>query len=116
LRSAANTWVPGLGAAAFIAGTLSGVIFIYLQTIDPLGGYGGAYSGMERLYYWLALAGLFLFGVAFLQAGLPAWLGYLTAGAALVYGIFFLVTGAGFVTPWLVAFLTIAIAFFFLRQ
>jgi hypothetical protein len=71
---------------------------------------------METLSYWLLLAGLLLFGVAILQAGLPAWLGYMTAGATLAYGIVFLVSGAGFVTPGLVAILGLVIAIVLLRQ
>jgi hypothetical protein len=116
LRTVTNAWIPGLGAAAVIAGAISGGLFVYHQTIDPLSVYQGAYSRMEMLYYWLALAGLLLFGVAFLQGSLPAWLGYVTAGVALVYGIVFLVNGAGFVTPWLVSFLGLVIAIVLLTQ
>lgn len=116
LRTVTNAWVPGLGAVAFVVGTIPGAFFLYRQTMDPLGTYQGAYSSMETLYYWLALAGLLLFGVAFLQAGLPAWLGYVTAGTALVYGIVFLVSGAGFLTPFLVALLGLVIAIILLRQ
>jgi hypothetical protein len=116
LGTLANGWVPGLGAVAFALGTVSGAIFLYRQTVDPLGSYEGAYSGMETLYYWLALLGLLLFGVAFLQASLPAWLGYLTAGAALLFGIVFLVSGSGFITPGVVSILSLVIAIFLLRH
>ena len=117
LRTVANAWIPGLGAAAFVVGIIPGAIFLYRQTTDPLIAYGGAYSGMETLYYWLALAGLLLFGIAFLQAGLPAWLGYVTIGATLSFGIvFFLVSGARFLTPGLVVVLSLVIAIFLLRQ
>jgi hypothetical protein len=116
LRTVGNAWVPTLGAAAFVVGAISGALFPYRQTTDPLSAYQGAYSGMQTLYYWLALAGLLLFGIAFLQAGLPAWLGYVTAGAALVYGVVFLVSGAGFLTPALVSLLSLVIAIILLRQ
>ncbi len=116
LRTAANAWIPALGAAAMVVGTISGVLFTYRLTTDPLSVYQGAYSGMETLNYWLSLAGLLLFGVAFLQAGLPAWLGYLTAGAALAYGIVFLVSGAGWLTPGVVAILGLVIGIVLLRQ
>jgi hypothetical protein len=108
LYTVANAWVPTLGAAAFVIALIPAALFLYRQTTDPLG--SRAYSGMQTLYYWLALAGLLLFGVAFLQAGLPAWLGYLTAGSALVYGVVFLVTGGGFITPYLVSLLGLVIA------
>ena len=116
LRAVGNAWVPTLGAAALIVGAISAALFLYRQTTDPLSAFEGAYSGMQTLYYWLTLAGLLLFGVSFLQAGLPAWLGYVTAGAALVYGIVFLVSGAGFLTPFLVALLSLVIAIILLRQ
>ena len=110
LYTMGNAWVPTLGAAAFVIGAISGALFLYRQTTDPLSAFEGAYSGMQTLYYWLTLAGLLLFGVSFLQAGLPAWLGYLTAGVALVYGIVFLISGAGFLTPFLVTLLSLVIA------
>ncbi len=118
LSTLANAWIPGLGAVAFVVGTISGLLFLYRQTTDPLGSYEGAYSGMEMLYYWLSLVGLLLFGVAFLQAGLAAWLGYVTIGATLIFGIVFLVSGGrtGFLTPGLVAILSLVIAIFLLRQ
>ena len=82
----------------------------------PLGAYGGTYSGIESLYYWLALIGLLLFGIAFLLAGLPTWLGYVTVGATLVFGIYYLVSGARFLTPGLVFLLSLVIGIFFLRK
>lgn len=116
LRSAGRAWVPVVGAAAIAAGTISGVYFVYLQVSDPRGGYSGAYPTQEQLTYWLWLAGQLLIGVAMLQSDLPAWLGYLTAGTALAYGIAFLVTGAGFMTPFLLALVSIVIGVVLLRQ
>jgi hypothetical protein len=116
LSTLVNAWVPGLGAAAILVGTIPVTLFIYRQTTDPLGSYEGAYTGMVTLYSWLAMAGLLLFGVTFLQAGLPAWLGYLTGGAAIVYTIFFLVTGNGWLAPFLVALLGLVTAIVLLRQ
>ncbi len=116
LYKLANAWVPTLGASAFIFGIILGALFIYRQTKDPLSIYEGAYSIYQTLYYWLSLVGLLFFGVAFLQAGLPAWLGYLTAGAALVYGAVFLVTGSGFATPFLTSLLSLVIAIILLVQ
>jgi len=108
--------ILALGALALIAGTIAGLYFLYLQTIEPRGGYSGAYPIWENLAYWLWLTSTFLFGIAFLQANLPAWLGYLTAGAALVYGIVFLITGAGFMTPFILGILQLVIGIVLLRQ
>ena len=116
LRTMGNAWVPILGAAALVVGAISGALFLYRQTTDPLNAFEGAYSGMQTLYYWLTLAGLLLFGVSFLGSSLPAWLGYVTAGTALVYGIVYLVTGEGFLTPFLVSLLSLVIAIILLRQ
>jgi len=116
LRTRGQPWIPVLGAVAIVAGTVAGMYFVYLQTTDPRGGYSGAYPTPENLAYWLWLAGMLLFGVAFLQAGLPGWLGYLTAGAALLYGIAFLITGGGFLTPFLLGLLSLVIGIFLLRQ
>jgi hypothetical protein len=71
---------------------------------------------METLYYWLALAGMLLFGIAFLQAELPTWLGFVTVGSTPLYGIvFILVSNARFLTPGLVSILSLVIAIFLLR-
>jgi hypothetical protein len=116
LRTTGNGWIPILGAITVVAGTIVAMYFVYLQTIDPRGGYSRAYSTPEDLAYWLWLVGTLLFGVAFLRAGLPAWLGYLTAGVAGVYGIVFLLTGAGFMTPFLLGLLDLVIGIVLLRQ
>lgn len=115
LRAAGGNWLPMLGGVAITVGTISALYFIYLQTIDPRGGYSGQYPRPEELTYWLWLAGQLLFGIAILQADLPSWLGYLTAGAALAYAIVFFVTGAGFMTPFLLAIISVVIGIVLLR-
>jgi hypothetical protein len=109
-------WISVLGAIAIVAGTVLGMYFVYLQTIDPRGGYSGAYPTPENLAYWLWLAGALIFGVAFLQSDLPNWLGFVTAGAAAVYSIVFLITGFGAITPWILGFLSLVIGIVLLRQ
>ena len=109
-------WPYTLGAGAMIIGAISGVIFVYLQTADPLSSYQGAYRGYEFVYYWLAVGGLLLFGIAFLQAGLPTWLGYLTVVTSAIYAIFLAATGIGFATPGLVFVLSLVIGVVLLRQ
>ena len=116
LRTSTNGWMAAVGGGVFIAGTIAGAYFLYRQTIDPLSSYQGDFRTFEYLYYWLALAGLLLFGIVFLQVDLPAWLGYVTAGASLVYGIYFLASGVGYPTPGLVTILTLVIGIVLLRQ
>lgn len=116
LRTPGKAWIPALGAAAYFIGSLSGTIFMFFQTTDPHGGYSGAYLAPEALAYWFWLGGLLLLGIALLQAGLAAWLGYAMVGVALVYGIVYLVSGSGFLTPFLIALLSLVIATVLLRQ
>jgi len=116
LRPKVGTWIPTLGAVAITAGIISALYFVYLQTMDPRGGYSGAYPVPENLAYWLLLAGTCLFGLAFLRADLPAWLGYVTAGLSLAYGVLYFFTGFGAVTPFLVGFLEVLIGIVMLRR
>lgn len=116
LRSAKAGWLTTIGTAAIAIGTLSGVYFVYLQTVDPRGGYSGAYPLPEALAYWMWLAGTLLFGIAFWRSNLPNWLGFLTAGVALVYSVFFLLTGAGFMAPFLIAILSAVIGVVLLKS
>jgi hypothetical protein len=115
MRSTRRLWIPVLGAGAMILGTLAGMYFVYLQTVDPRGGYSGAYPTPEALAYWFWLAGLVLFGVAYLQAGWPSWLGYVSAGGAIVYAAVYLLTGAGFLTPFVEAIVALVTAVVILR-
>jgi hypothetical protein len=114
LRTPGKARIHFLGVAAYVIGSISGTIFMFFQTIDPRGGYSGAYLAPEALAYWFWLGGALLLGIAFLQDSLPAWLGYLMVGVALVYGIIYLVSGAGFLTPFLIALLSLVIGIFLL--
>jgi hypothetical protein len=116
LYTVANAWITTLGAAAFIIAAFSGAIFIYRQTTDPLATYEGTYKAFQTVYYALSLTGLLFFGIVFLQAGFPGWLGYATAGAAIVFGIVSLITDLAFLTPYLVTLLSLVIAIILLRQ
>jgi hypothetical protein len=116
LRSEGSAWIPTIGAVCLIAGLVSGIYFIYRQTTDPLGAFSGQYPGFEPLYNGLSLAGLILMGISFLQVGLPAWLGFLTGGSALLYLIIFLLTGSGFLTPGFVSLLGLVVAVVLLWQ
>ena len=116
LYGKADPWPFTLGAGAMIISAVSGVIFVYRQIIDPLSSYQGAFRAFEFVYYWLAVGGLLLFGVAFLQADLPVWLGYLTVAATAAYAIFLAATNVGFATPGLVFLLSLVIAIVLLGQ
>lgn len=115
LYKQSDPWPFTLGAGAMIIGAISGVIFVYLQTTSPLNSYQGDYKAFESVYYWLAVGGLLFFGVAFLQAGLPAWLGYLTVGSAAIYAVFYAASGVGVATPALVVLLSLVAGVTLLR-
>jgi hypothetical protein len=116
LRTEANAWIPTLGGAALVFGTLSGIYFLYRQTTDLVGAFSGKYPVFEPLANILILAGLIFIGIAFLQAGLPAWLGYLTAGLPIAYGVIYLFTGSGWLTPGISTLLGLLIAIILLWQ
>jgi hypothetical protein len=116
LRTDGNSWIPTLGGTAIILGALSGTYFLYRQTTDMVGAFSGQYPGFEPAANILTLIGLLLFGIAFLQAGLPGWLGYLTIGLPLAYGLTYLVTGSGWLTPGISTLLGLLIAIILLWQ
>jgi len=116
LRTRVQSPLLTLGAAAIIVGTIAGLYFVYLQTTDPRGGYSGGYPIWENLAYGFWLISTVFFGIAFLQAGLPAWLGYITAGVAILYGIAYLITGAGFMTPFILGILQLTIGIVLFRR
>lgn len=108
LGSSSSVWLPVAAAVAVVAGSASGLYFVYLQTIDPRGGYSGRYPIPEVAAYWLWLAGVLLFGLALLGSG-PVWLGFVAAGGALVFAGFYLVSGMGFLTPMLTVLIGLVI-------
>jgi hypothetical protein len=116
LRTDGNSWIPTLGGAAIILGALSGTYFLYRQTTDMVGAFSGRYPGFEPAANILTLIGLLLFGIAFLQTSIPAWLGYLTVGAPILYGVIYIATGSGWLTPGISTLLGLLIAIILLWQ
>jgi hypothetical protein len=116
LRAEGTPWIPILGGVALVLGALSGIYFLYRQTTDIVGAFSGNYPGFEPVAYILILGGLVLFGVAFLQAGIPTWLGYITAGVPIVFGFIALLTGSGWLTPLIETLLGLLIAIILLWQ
>jgi hypothetical protein len=103
-------WIPALAAAAIVVGTGSGMYFAYLQITDPRGAYSGKYPIPENLAYWLWLAAMALCGAAFLLSDFPDWLGYATAAVSAAYAVAFLITGAGFMTTFILALFSLVAA------
>lgn len=101
LRRSGASIVAFVGLLPFALGTAAYFLTNYIQQTDLAGYFAGNYLDYHRIGNWLSLAGLLLLGVAILQAGLPAWLSYLTIGTSLVLAVVLLVVPAIF---WLIPF------------
>ena len=80
-------WVY-IGLAAVILGAVLWDGLMYLRAIDPEGFVEGRLiSWPFPVYTLLTQVGLIAFGVSYLRAGYPAWLGGITVGGAVVFFI-----------------------------
>jgi hypothetical protein len=80
-----------LGLGAVIVGAVFWEGHVYLRTIDPEGfAEGGPIGWLFPAYALLTQFGLLVFGVAYLQAGYPSWLGGITITAAVIFFLVFL--------------------------
>ncbi len=81
-----------IGLVAVILGAVFWDGHVYLRAIDPEGFVEGRLIGwLFPAYALLTQAGLIAFGVAYLRAGYPAWLGGVTLGGAVIFFIVFFV-------------------------
>jgi hypothetical protein len=81
-----------IGLAAVILGAVLWDGHVYLRAIDPEGFVGGRLIGwLFPAYALLTQVGLLAFGVAYLRAGYPAWLGGVTVAGAVIFFIVYLV-------------------------
>jgi MFS family permease len=105
-------WMQYLGGAAFLAGGILGALLIYRQTMDPLRfweeGHPESTGDRNQIlivvgngYLFLTMIGFLLFGIVFLLASSPAWLGILNIAVALLGALVYLLRrgrGAFFLT------------------
>jgi hypothetical protein len=81
-----------IGLAAVILGAVLWDGHVYLRAIDPEGFVEGRLMGwLFPAYALLTQFGLLVFGVAYLRAGYPAWLGGITVGGAVIFFIVYLI-------------------------
>lgn len=93
IRGSASLWLIVLGVASYTLGAIVWAIFMYQRTVDPSSLFTSyAFSPPTIALVGLTVIGLVLYGVIFLQAGYPGWLGVgtiaamvLTGGAALLF-------------------------------
>ncbi|HEX6306408.1 MAG TPA: hypothetical protein VFZ76_19565 [Anaerolineales bacterium] len=88
LRGSVNMWLVGLSAVAYILGAIIWAAFMYQRTVNPASLFTSyAFSPLTVALLGLIVIGLLLYGVVFLQAGYPGWLGIgMIAGMALIGG------------------------------
>lgn len=91
------TWLPTLAALAIVGGAGGGILFIVLQTVDPLRFWlnGGA-AVVSLASGWLIILTAALYGLGMLQA--PGWgiAGYVLTGYAVVGAVALLLGGPPF--------------------
>ena len=106
-----------LGAIAYAVGSVLYALVIFSRNADLLGYLEGKYPDYHAFGNWFVLAGLLLLGIAFLQAGMPTWLTYLTMGVALVLAAVLLIWPAFFfMIPFLAWGLLLVIGIVVLRR
>lgn len=86
LWGAQNKALLVLGTAAFVISGLAIALQSYLRVADPVAQLAGE-AVLDQIGFYTLLIGVFIFGLIFLQAGYPAWLGYLSLGAAVLLGL-----------------------------
>ncbi|HZD57128.1 MAG TPA: hypothetical protein VE136_10420 [Anaerolineales bacterium] len=86
LRASISGWITGLAAAGYTLGTIAWMVLMAGRAVNPEPYFRNyTFSPLTVALLWLILVGLLLYGVAFLQAGYPGWLGFGTiAGTGLI--------------------------------
>ena len=88
LRGTPGAVLAYIGLAAVILGAVFWDGHVYLRAVDPEGFVEGRLIGwLFPAYALLTQLGLLAFGIAYLRAGYPAWLGGITVGGAVVFFI-----------------------------
>ena len=112
-----GTLLAVLGASAFAIGSIVGLIHEYVRYTDLVGFFEGKYPDYHGIANWLWLAGLFIMGVSFLQAGMPTWLAYLTMGLSIILTVIWLIVpGFFFAIPFFAIALFLVIGIVILRS
>jgi hypothetical protein len=92
LVARAGRQAPALaGAGLFAVGSAFWVAYAYLRIGDA--SLSQSLLWMEEALGWLSAGGLLLLGLAYLPAGLPAWIGYVNAGYAALFVLAFILMG-----------------------
>jgi hypothetical protein len=113
-----SPWLTYLPAALNIVATVLITLWLYQYITDPAAIWGGT-AGSPLLLaasILMMVAGI-LYGILFLQIGLPAWFGYLTSGyAAVALGAIVIARPPAFAVISLYFFVLLAVAIALIRQ
>jgi hypothetical protein len=101
LQRKGASMMAAFAALLFALGSFAYFLVNYTQQFDLAGYLAGKYPDYHVYGNWLVLAGLLLFGLAFLQTDVAPWLSYLTIGAAFVPAVVLLIQPGLF---WLIPF------------
>lgn len=83
-----------VGGGAMMVGAALWDVHVYQRAVDPAAFAHGELAGwLFSAYTLLTLFGLVILGLAFIQVGLPAWLGYGTAAASVALAVAYLIFG-----------------------
>lgn len=81
-----------VGGAAMLVGAILWDLHVYQRAVDPAAFVNGQLTAwLFPAYTLLTLFGLLILGLSFIQVGLPGWLGYGTAVAAVLLTVAFFV-------------------------
>jgi hypothetical protein len=92
LQRQQSPWIPYIATSVFAIGSIAWAIYLYQRIGDPADNlYTTPPPSLSMVFAWATIAGLALFGVAFIQGIYPNWLGYtlLVAMGLLVVGLVF---------------------------
>ncbi len=109
-----------LAALAYALGTIFWIIFLANRIQDPAQLFENySFSPFTIALFGLLISGLLLYGIVFLQAGYPGWLGYGTVGLVALMGLLAVVMPATFFKyfpPQFLYFFTLAAGIVLIRQ
>jgi len=109
-----------LAFLTYVLGAAAWIFFVYQRQVDPAQLFEDyTFSPQTVAMISLTLLGLLLYGIVFIQAGFPGWLGYGTVGLTLLIGILAIIfPGQLFanIPPQVFYLITLAAGIVMLRQ
>lgn len=115
-----NSILNWLAALCYCFGTVLWILFLYNRTVNPSQLFENySFSPSTIALIGLLLSSLLLYGIVYIQAGYPGWLGFGTISLTVLIGILGLIFPARFFAsfpPQILYFFTLAAGIVFLRK